>query len=125
MSDTPRTDEEARRITLDCDDSCVEIYVKRDSKTIEGDIVVANFARQLERELNAAKAALSGRTVSCSNCNEAAKPCDWKQDEDGNWDTQCGKSMCFEFGSPNDYGYKFCPSCGHPINFITFIESLV
>lgn len=30
------------------------------------------FARQLERELNAAKAALSGRTVSCSNCNALA-----------------------------------------------------
>lgn len=30
------------------------------------------FARQLERELNAAKTALSGRTVSCSNCNALA-----------------------------------------------------
>jgi len=30
------------------------------------------LARQLERELNAAKAALSGRTVSCSNCNSLA-----------------------------------------------------
>jgi len=27
---------------------------------------------ELERELNAAKAALSGRTVSCSNCNALA-----------------------------------------------------
>ena len=30
------------------------------------------FARQLERELNAAKAALSVRTVSCSNCDALA-----------------------------------------------------
>lgn len=30
------------------------------------------FARQLERELNAAKAALSGRMASCSNCNTLA-----------------------------------------------------
>ncbi len=29
-----------------------------------------NFARRLERERDAARAALSGRTVSCSNCNE-------------------------------------------------------
>ena len=29
--------------------------------------------QELERELNAAEAALSGRTVSCSNCNALAK----------------------------------------------------
>jgi hypothetical protein len=56
MSDTPRTDTEARRMTIDCDDSCVEIYVQQDGKTVAGDIVLADFARQLERELNAAKA---------------------------------------------------------------------
>jgi hypothetical protein len=38
-------------MSLDCDDSCVEIYIKRDGKTIEGDFVSADFARQLEREL--------------------------------------------------------------------------
>jgi hypothetical protein len=38
-------------MSLDCDDSCVEIYIKRDGKTIEGDFVCADFARQLEREL--------------------------------------------------------------------------
>ena len=36
-------------------------------------VVPLDFARQLERELNAAKAALSGRTVSCSNCNAMAE----------------------------------------------------
>jgi len=51
-SKTPKTDAEARLITLDCDDSCVEIYIKRDGKNIEGDIVIADFARQLEEENN-------------------------------------------------------------------------
>lgn len=37
------------------------------------DTVPAEFARQLERELNAAKAALSGRTVFCSACNAMAE----------------------------------------------------
>lgn len=83
------------------------------------------FARQLERELNAAKTALSGRTASCSNCNETAKPCDWKEDEDGNWDTNCGQCMCFEHAPPKEQGYKFCHGCGHPINFINYTESLV
>lgn len=77
------------------------------------------------RELNAAKAALSGRTVSCSNCNEAAsKRCDWKEDEDGNWDTNCGQCMCFEYAPPNEQGYKFCHHCAATINFIKYTQSL-
>lgn len=36
------------------------------------EMVHASFARQLETELNEAKEALSGRTVSCSNCNAFA-----------------------------------------------------
>ncbi len=42
-------------MSLDCDDSCVEIYIKRDGKAIDGDFVMAGFARQLERELINAK----------------------------------------------------------------------
>jgi len=59
MSDTPtpKTDSEAELTLIDCDDSCIDIYVKRDSKIVYGDIVLADFARQLERELNAALAA--------------------------------------------------------------------
>ena len=52
MSDTPRTD----------------AHMLGGSYSFDGE-----FARQLERELNAAKAALSGRTVSCSNCNAMAE----------------------------------------------------
>lgn len=40
-----------------------------------------NFARKLERERNAAREALSGRTVSCSHCNETAKQLDAMRDE--------------------------------------------
>lgn len=110
MSDTPRTDAERKRL-------------KR-SKTCPSDPVSADFARQLERELNAAKAALSGRTVSCSNCNEvAAKRCDWKEDSDANWDTSCKQCMCFEHAPPSEQGYKFCHHCGSTINFIKYRES--
>ena len=39
----------------------------------EGDLCIApDFARQLERENKELRQALSGRTVSCSNCNESA-----------------------------------------------------
>lgn len=35
--------------------------------------VKKDFARKLERERDEAREALSGRTVSCSQCNEAAR----------------------------------------------------
>ena len=47
---TPETDAEARLMVLDCDDSCLEVYIKRDGKSIYDDIVLSNFARKLERE---------------------------------------------------------------------------
>jgi len=55
---------------------------------------------------------------------EAAKTCDWKEDEDGNWYTACHQFMCFEHAPPNEQGYKFCHRCGHPINFIEFAPPL-
>lgn len=56
---------------------------------------------------------------------EAVKPCDWKQDEDGNWYTACYHFLSFEYSPPNEQGYKFCHHCGHHINFINYTESLV
>ncbi len=57
-TDTPETDAERRRL--------------KKSKSYPTDPVPADFARKLERERNAAREALSGRTVSCSQCNELA-----------------------------------------------------
>jgi hypothetical protein len=54
MIDTPRTDEAA--------------FVASTSGG-KHDVVTVEFAEQLKRELIAATSALSGRTVSCSNCN--------------------------------------------------------
>jgi hypothetical protein len=58
----------------------------------------------LERELNAAKA---GR-------------CDWKEDEDGNWNTSCKQCMVFEYAPPHEQGYNFCHHCGKTICYIKF-----
>jgi hypothetical protein len=107
MKPTPETDAETYLTTLDCDDSCVDIYLKRGDKAVEGDFVLADFARKLERERDEARSqlyricregfgnddtiglepaddyalrklaelrqALSGRTVSCSQCNGSAR----------------------------------------------------
>lgn len=39
-------------------------------------------------------------------------PCLWQQDEDGNYDTECGNRFVFIYGTPEDNGFKFCPYCG-------------
>lgn len=63
MSDTPRT----------C--ALIEQILDRDGVVEEENapFVWVRLSKSLERELNAAKAALSGRTVSCSNCNAMAE----------------------------------------------------
>lgn len=38
--------------------------------------------------------------------------CEWKDDEDGNWHTQCKNSFSFEDGVPSANGMKFCCYCG-------------
>jgi len=43
-------------MTLDCDDSCVEIYIKRHGMVMDGDFVLGDFARTLERRAIAAEA---------------------------------------------------------------------
>lgn len=49
-SQTPKTD--ANLLFLDCDDSCLDIYVKtKDGKKVTGGIVSADLARELELEL--------------------------------------------------------------------------
>lgn len=49
---TPETDAEARLMTLGSDDSCIDVYIERNDKNVEGDFVLADFARKLERECN-------------------------------------------------------------------------
>jgi len=38
--------------------------------------------------------------------------CLWRQDADGNWDTQCGNAYVFIEGGPKDNQFVFCPYCG-------------
>lgn len=77
---------------------------------MDGDQLVELVDRReydkLQDELNAAK----------------VSRCDWKQDGEGNWDTSCKQCMCFEYGPPNEQGYKFCHHCGATINYIQHTE---
>jgi len=70
--ETPETDTEASMTHLDCDDSCVEIYIKRDGKNAYGDIVLADFARSLEQKRNDALAALEREQMRLVACDVIA-----------------------------------------------------
>ena len=42
--------------------------------------------------------------------------CHWKQDDAGNWDTDCGREFWFEVGGPKDCLMRFCCYCGKPLS---------
>ena len=39
--------------------------------------------------------------------------CEWKQDEDGVWETGCGNMFEVTEGTPYENDLKFCPYCGN------------
>jgi hypothetical protein len=62
-SKTPRTD--ANLLSLDCDDSCIDIYVKtKDGKDFYGDIVSADISRELEEKNNTLLQAMHEAVIS-------------------------------------------------------------
>lgn len=38
--------------------------------------------------------------------------CNWREDVDGNWHTDCSQCFVLTSGSPDDNGMKFCCYCG-------------
>jgi hypothetical protein len=48
---------------------------------------------------------------------EIAPPeqCQWREDEDGQWHTACGHTFEFIDDGPEENGFNFCYSCGHPV----------
>lgn len=38
--------------------------------------------------------------------------CEWKQDENGVWETECGNMFEITEGTPNENDLKYCPYCG-------------
>jgi hypothetical protein len=43
------------------------------------------------------------------------KTCQWKEDENGPWATQCGQSFEFTYDGVKENGFKFCCYCGGEI----------
>lgn len=45
---------------------------------------------------------------------EPAKPtrCHWQEDEEGNWESDCGETFIFTDEGPQENNFCFCPYCG-------------
>ena len=56
IAPTPRTDERIQTIRIENEDSCCAIYVKIGDNDYDGALIDADFACQLERELDEANA---------------------------------------------------------------------
>ena len=41
--------------------------------------------------------------------------CEWKSDEDGNWNTECGECFVLVDGTPHKNGMRFCHHCGRKL----------
>ncbi len=53
------------------------------------------------------------------------EPCVWTENEDGQWDTSCGR--CWEFinDGPAENHTNFCHNCGHPVKAVAYIDTLI
>lgn len=49
---------------------------------------------------------------------EISNRCEWKYDDDGYFETECGKAFCTESGTLAENSFKSCIYCGKPIKEI-------
>lgn len=50
-----------------------------------------------------------------SHTPKVATKCLWREDEDGNWDTDCDNKHILFDGTPREHRMRFCCYCGKPL----------
>jgi rRNA maturation endonuclease Nob1 len=52
--------------------------------------------------------------------NPTPSDCEWRETEDGQWDTECEE--CFEFNNngPKENNFIYCPYCGFQVTSVPF-----
>lgn len=50
------------------------------------------------------------------------KTCEWNEDLDGVWFSNCAQSFYFDTSGPFENGFKFCPFCGLKMSIVRFKE---
>lgn len=48
--------------------------------------------------------------------------CNWTEDWEGNWNTECGEMFVFIDGGPEENRIRFCCYCGKPIVVQKYVE---
>lgn len=43
---------------------------------------------------------------------KTCEDCEWAQDIDGVWQTECGNMFCIDEGTPQENQLNYCPYCG-------------
>jgi len=59
---------------------------------------------------------------SCKHADGRVK-CDWKEDCDGNWETECNSIFVFIDGGPKMNGMNWCPYCGKRLVVVPFSDT--
>ncbi len=54
----------------------------------------------------------SKRPSAAPPCSANCSVCDWQQEEEGQWETDCDETFEFQEGGPLDNGFEWCPYCG-------------
>lgn len=49
--------------------------------------------------------------------------CDWIEDDEGAWATQCGEQFALEWEGPKEHLHFFCPNCGNRIKEVAYSKS--
>lgn len=53
---------------------------------------------------------------------DLAPVCKWQEDENGNWETECGDMFSLTNGTPHENQMAFCCYCGNELQQIRYKE---
>lgn len=82
---------------------------------------VVDFKREPLAELSERVMALRRHRFQ-QEMDIAAVTCQWAEDEDAIWATECGQAFEFNESGPVANGLKFCGYCGKTLTEIRYVE---
>ena len=53
---------------------------------------------------------------------ETQETCGWYEDDEGDWQTDCGELFILTGGPPSEHQMKFCCYCGRPLAEHLYVE---
>lgn len=63
------------------------------------------------------------RAIEAGLAGRGANQCEWREDADGIWWSECGHGFMFsDAGLPSDHEFKFCAYCSRPLAEAEYTE---